>query len=226
MWLLVVLWTKDQPEAPSKSKPARPTDGDSTSLDAFKRFLHEEKGFVERTAGNYWTSIRMIETYIQRNRLGFSLMNTDAAGAQRIFDLLMARPDFEQINIQRHRQFSAALVQYVAFLRQGGAIVSGGTDNGEYKQPGQKTITETVFDVLRHAGKPLTVSEIYQAIVRDNLYPFGAQDPQSVVYSKVSLACRQTEIRISEGKDVLIKTEEDGRKKFQVMSSFKAVFGK
>ena len=164
----------------------------------------------------------MIETYIQRNHLGFSLMNTDAGGAQRIFDLLMARPDFEQINIQRHRQFSAALVQYVAFLRQGGAIVSGGTDTGEYKQPGQKTITETVFDVLRHAGKPLTVSEIYQAIVRDSLYPFGAQDPQSVVYSKVSLACRQTEIRISEGKDVLIKTEEDGRKKYQVMTAGEA----
>ena len=217
-----VLWIKDQPEAPSKSKPAHPADGDSTSLYAFKRYLHEEKGFAERTAGNYWTSIRMIETYIQRNHLGFSLMNTDAGGAQRIFDLLMARPDFEQINIQRHRQFSAALVQYVAFLRQGGAIVSGGTDTGEYKQPGQKTITETVFDVLRHAGKPLTVSEIYQAIVRDSLYPFGAQDPQSVVYSKVSLACRQTEIRISEGQDVLIKTEEDGRKKYQVMTAGEA----
>ena len=42
---------------------------------------------------------------------------------------------------------------------------------------GEKTIMETVFDVLRQAGKPMTVSEIYQAIIRDNLYPFGAQNP-------------------------------------------------
>lgn len=44
----------------------------------------------------------------------------------------------------------------------------------------------------------MTVSEIYQAIIRDNLYPFGAQNPQSVVYSKVSLAYRQTDTRIRE----------------------------
>ena len=127
-----VIWTKDQPETPSKIKPVHPADGGTTSLDTFRRYLHEEKGFAERTAGNYWTSIRMIEAYIQRNNLDFSLLNTDAAGAQRIFDLLMDRPDFEQINIQRHRQFSAALIQYIAFLRHGGAIVSEVTDTGEF----------------------------------------------------------------------------------------------
>lgn len=102
----------------------------------------------------------MIEAYIQRNHLDFSLLNADATGAQKIFDFLMARPDFEQINIQRHRQFSAALVQFVIFLRQDGSIAHG----GEQKLTGKKTIIETVFDVLRQAGKPMTVSEIYQAI--------------------------------------------------------------
>ncbi|MBP3656732.1 MAG: hypothetical protein J6K32_08560 [Clostridia bacterium] len=210
-----VIWTKDQPKQPAKAIPIILTSDGQISLDAFKRFLIHDKGFAERTAGNYWTSIRMIEAYIQRNKLDFSLLNTDAAGAQRIFDLLMARPDFEQINIQRHRQFSAALVQYVIYLRQGGNIVP----EGKRKLPGQKTIIETVFDVLRQAGKPMTVSEIYQAINRGDLYPFGAQDPQSVVYSKVSLACRQTEDRIKEGRDVLIRSEVDGRKVFQVMSA-------
>lgn len=213
-----VWWTKDHPKQPIKATPVIPTGEGQISLDAFKQFLIQEKGLADRTAGNYSTSIRMIEAYIQRNHLDFSLLNADATGAQKIFDFLMARPDFEQINIQRHRQFSAALVQFVIFLRQDGSIAHG----GEQKLTGKKTIIETVFDVLRQAGKPMTVSEIYQAIIRDNLYPFGAQNPQSVVYSKVSLAYRQTDTRIREGRDVLIRAEKDGRRVFQVMSAKEA----
>ncbi len=214
-----VIWTKDQPKQPTTTTHVIPSGDGAISLDSFKRFLIQEKDFAERTAGNYWISIRTIEAYIQRNHLDFSLLNTDAAGAQRIFDLLMARPDFEQINIHRHHQFSAALAQYVIFLRQGGSVVTSGD---RQKQSGQKTIIETVFDVLRQAGKPMTVSEIYQAIIRNDLYHFGAQNPRSVVYSKVSLACRQTDARIQEGRDVLIRSEVDSRKVFQVMSAKEA----
>lgn len=214
-----VLWTKDQPNQPVKVTPIIPTVDGQISLDAFRRFLVQEKGFAERTAGNYWTSIRMIEVYIQRNKLDFSLLNTDAAGAQSIFDLLMARPDFEQINIQRHRQFSAALTQYVIYLQQVG---SGLLSRDMRKVPVQKTITETVFDVLRQTKKPMTFSEIYQAIIKDDLSPFGAQDPKSVVYSKVSLVCRQTDDRIKKGLDVLIHSEVDGQRVFQVMSAKEA----
>ena len=214
-----VFWTKDQPKQHTIVTPVIPTADGQISLDAFKRFLVQEKGFAERTAGNYWTSIRMIEVYIQRNELDFSLLNTDAAGAQRIFDLLMARPDFEQINIQRHRQFSAALTQYVIYLQQGESALFS---RNMQKLPEQKKITETIFDVLRQAGKPMTLSEIYQAIIRDGLYLFGAQDPQSVVHSKVSLACRQTDDRIKEGLDVLIHSEVDGQRVFQVMSAKEA----
>lgn len=213
-----VIWTKDQPKQPAQTIPVASTRDEQILLNAFKEFLLREKGFAKRTAGNYWVSIRMIEAYIQRNHLDFSLLNTDASGVQRISDLLMARPDFRQIDIQRHRQFSAALKQYVIFLRQGGHIAP----DGGRKQPRQKTIIETVFDVLRQAGKPMTVSEIYQAIIRDDLYPFGAQNPQAVVYSKVSSVCRQTEARIKAGRDVLIRSEEGGRKVFRVMSAEEA----
>lgn len=106
----------------------------------------------------------------------------------------------------------------VSYTRQGGSITPG----ARQKLHVQKTITETVFDVLRQAGKPMSVSEIYQAIIRDDLYSFGAQDPKSVVYSKVSLACRQIEDRIKKGRDVLISSEANGRKVFQVMSAKEA----
>lgn len=112
-----VMWTKDQ--QPAHATPIISTGDALLSLDAFREFLIKEKGFAEPTARNYWTSIRMIEAYIQRDHLETSLLNTDASGAQRVFDLLMTRPDFRQINIQRHRQFSAALTQYVSFLQKG-----------------------------------------------------------------------------------------------------------
>ena len=213
-----VIWTKDQPMQPTKITPIIPTDNRKVSLNIFKQFLLQEKGFAERTANNYRNSIRVVEAYIQRNHLLFSLLDTDADGVQKIFDLLMGRPDFQQINIQSHSQFSAALGQYITFLHQS---EKKAFEDGQ-KQLRHATIIETIFEVLRQAGKPMTVSEIYQAIIRDDLYPFGAQDPQAVVYSIVSLACRQIDARIKEGKDVLIRTEENSRKVYQVMSSEKA----
>ena len=206
---------EDKPRSIDAQGVPAPVDDTSTSFDVFKQYLVRERGFAERTAGNYWTSLRMIEAYIQRHNLRFSLLGADEAAAQSIRDQLMARPDFVQVNIQRHRQFSAALAHYISFLHQRESIVTAGV----HKQQGQRTIIETVFDVLRQAGKPLTISEIYQAIVKDDLYPFGAQDPQSVVYSKVSTSCKQTAQRIKEGKEVLIQSVIDGKKCFQVMTA-------
>lgn len=63
-----VIWTKDQPQQP---KPAVLLSGDSNlpDLDGFRTFLVQNRHLAERTAGNYWTSIRMIEEFIRRNGL-------------------------------------------------------------------------------------------------------------------------------------------------------------
>ena len=209
-----VWWTKDQ-LGQGKANSTLNHAFNGSDMDDFRAFLMQKQGLAERTAGNYRTSIRMIEEYIQHNQLQYSLIEATSDNVQRIVDTLMARPDFVKINDERHHQYSAAMSQYIIYLRQGGSI----SDRGGQRQLRKKTIIETVFYVLRQAGKPMTVSEIYQAIIRDDLYPFGAQDPQSVVYSKVCLACRQTDDRIKEGQDVLIRSEAGGRKMFQVMSA-------
>lgn len=111
-----VLWTKDQPQQPKPVVlPSR--DSNLPGLDDFRTFLVQNRHLAERTAGNYWTSIRMIEGYIQQNALPYSLANATADDVQSVVDALMSLPDFVRINDERHHQYSAAMAQYVSFLR-------------------------------------------------------------------------------------------------------------
>lgn len=212
-----VLWTKDQPKVSLSEK--FDTSAFRKKLEGgFRHFLISDRHLSAGTVSQYCQSIEAVEQFIHAHQLDWTLDTTDESEAQHIYNALMQRKNFVDWNNQRHHQYSAALAQYVLFLRQGESDVP--EDTG--KQPGQKTIIETVFDVIRQAGRPMTVAEIYRAITKDNLYPFGAQDPQSVVYSKVSLACRRTDDWIKEGRDVLICSEVDGRKVFQAMSAKEA----
>jgi hypothetical protein len=43
------------------------------------------------------------------------------------------------------------------------------------------TILDACIDVLSAAGKPMTVDEIYDEIVRRNLHQFGAKEPVGIV---------------------------------------------
>lgn len=112
-----VIWTKDQPQQP---KPAVLPIGDSnlTDLDDFRTFLVQNRHLAERTAGNYWTSIHMIEDFIRRNGLPYSLVNAKSSDVQSIVDALMSRTDFVRMNDERHHQFGAAMAQYVSYLEK------------------------------------------------------------------------------------------------------------
>lgn len=115
---------------------AQTENEETISLDAFRTYLVEVQHLAERTAGNYWTSIRMIEEYLKRNQLGYSLVKTNADQAQQISDLLMSRRDFVRINDERHHQYSAALYQFILFLRyEGGGVSSFGTPNPTSAKP-------------------------------------------------------------------------------------------
>ena len=68
--------------------------------------------------------------------------------------------------------------------------------------PAQKTIAEIIIELLKNVKKPMTVPEIYEAIIRDNLHQFNARNPKAVVYTVVSLLYKQTEERRKDGKDI------------------------
>lgn len=150
-----VWWTKDQPEAQEHKARGGTRKRRAVALDEFKDYVLGQ-GLAERTAGNYCTSIRMIEVYIKQNNLNFSLLETNAEEAQQVFDLLMNRPDFVEINNQRHHQFGAAMVQYIAFLRQ---------NDGGNNSSGQKTTIAPVKPAEKAKPKKQTVSA--QDLLRD-----------------------------------------------------------
>lgn len=51
------------------------------------------------------------------------------------------------------------------------------------------TIVQAIAQVMRMAGKPLEVTEIYQKIIENNLYKFKADDPVHIVRSQIRRHC-------------------------------------
>lgn len=67
------------------------------------------------------------------------------------------------------------------------------TTNNEVVFDSGLTILEAITIILQEADKPLTASEIYNAILSENLYSFGAMNPLSVVQTTIKRACRDIE---------------------------------
>ena len=51
------------------------------------------------------------------------------------------------------------------------------------------TIVECIKKVLAESSEAMTAKEIYEEIVRRDLYSFGAQDPVSVVNAQIRRRC-------------------------------------
>lgn len=84
----------------------------------------------------------------------------------------------------------------------------------------ERTIAEAALEVLRTEGKPLTSSQVYDAIVQNGLYVFHTGNPQYVVanqlrrhsrgYEKAASAVKYF-VLLDDGKFALLPEEEQGR---------------
>lgn len=54
------------------------------------------------------------------------------------------------------------------------------------------TILDACVAALREAGKPLSSDEIYERVVENGLYEFGAKDPKSMVRATLRKHLRST----------------------------------
>lgn len=143
---------------------------ETVSLDAFRTYLVKVQHLAERTAGNYWTSIRMIEEYLKRNHLGYSLLKTNADQAQQISDLLMSRSDFALINDERHHQYSAALYQFILFLRHEGGVSSSGNPNPTPAKPTIEPSKPAEPSPLQKHVEKLVLAADIDGLTLDQLY--------------------------------------------------------
>ena len=67
-------------------------------------------------------------------------------------------------------------------------------------------IAEAARTILKTAGKPLNIQEIYDGIIRENLYSFGAKNPMSVM----SQAIRERSDTNPKAKVVMFKSLGQG----------------
>lgn len=145
----------------------------------FKPFLLTVKNLAKRTADQYSQSIKAVERFMLERGLDCTLDTDDPDKVQRIYDALMGRKDFADWNNQYHHQYSAALAQYVGYLRQD---KSNAKDTDTLNT---MTIKEVVIKVLYDAGEPLTMSEIMQQIETGQLYKFNSSNPTRMVYREI-----------------------------------------
>ena len=68
------------------------------------------------------------------------------------------------------------------------------------------TIAEAAEQVLKNAGKTLSVDEIYAVIIQQNLYTFSAKNPKSVM----SQAIKHRSDANANAKSVIFKSHGQG----------------
>lgn len=202
-----VWWTKDFVEQKIDT-----SDFGRRLDDGFKLFLVSEKRLAERTAAQYSQSIEAMEHFLLENGMDCTLDVDDPDEAQRIYNILMVRDDFVAWNSQCHHQYSAALSQYVAYLRQDGV----GADEPEFSNRG--TIKDAVVTVLQNAGMSLTVPEITQRIESQQLYKFNSSNPSMIVYSGIRRHCKGMKSRHHGSVDVFERyTDANGQFRYMLI---------
>lgn len=201
-----VLWTKDQP------KKAINTADFRRRLDqSFKPFLLSAKKLAVPTAAQYSQSVETVERFMLEHGMDCTLDTTEPDEAQRIYDMLVERQDFVDWNNMRHHQYSAALAQYISYLRQGEPATED-PDSGK-----ALTIKDAAVIVLQEAGQPLTISEMLQRIEEKHLYKFGSSGATNL-YISIRRYCKGMESRHHAPVDVFDRfTDEAGQIRYKLI---------
>ena len=61
----------------------------------------------------------------------------------------------------------------------------------------EKTIKDAVIEALKRSETPLSAAQVYDAIVKDDLYKFKAKAPQSLVTGELRRHCEGLNLKTS-----------------------------
>ena len=202
-----VWWTKDHVEEKVDTSDFRRRLDES-----FELFLISTQKLAASTATQYSQSIAAVERFMLERGLDCSLDTDNPDEVQRIYDVLMGQKEFIDWNNQRHHQYSAALAQYVSYLRQDEAAPQN-TDTLN-----TMTIRDVVIKVLHDAGKPLTMPEIMQQIEAGLLYKFNSSNPTLIVYQGIRRYCKGVKVSNHAPVDVFDRfTDENGQIRYMLI---------
>ena len=188
----------------------------AADLDSFKQFLQYEQHLAERTANSYCSAIRLINDALKRNKLSLNLLSSDPDEVQTTISRLMQLPNFERNNEERHHQLSAAMAQYLTYVK------SVSSKQKTPPVPKEPTIIEAVFEALKKYDLPLTFQQINDIIIKNNLYRFNTPNSIGMIRHAVYMHCMTTKERIANGETVIIQVSNNGLNKYQLMAANEA----
>lgn len=72
------------------------------------------------------------------------------------------------------------------------------------------TIKEAATKVLKEAGQPLSVDEIYARICSQELFRFGASQPKAVLSRRLRIHCEGIQAKVGDG-EKCFRLSPDGK---------------
>lgn len=140
--------------------------------------VNQEKGKVELSSWIFkkFPDVSAIHNYAEENYLDESVG----------FDLI----DFDLFYAKRREKLKEKLIELLDIQSEN--FVAGGEENINEEE--KMTLAKTVFYVLKQHQEGMTVQEIYDEIVKDNLYEFNAENPKGVLYITIQRRCIGSEI--------------------------------
>ena len=98
--------------------------------------------------------------------------------------------DFDSYYIKRREKIREKLIKLLDVDIDDNVEDGDGNINGNEKT----TLANTIFNVLKQHPEGMTVQEIYDEIIKQNLYVFGAENPKGVMYITIQRRCIGSEI--------------------------------
>ena len=147
----------------------------------FRSFLVKVKGLAKGTVSQYCQSVEAVEKYLIKNHPSLTLQGITAKQLKDVQKKLSYDWEYVEWNLRGHHQYSAALEQYKGFLKSGYKA----KESGGEKPP----LKEVIISVLTEAGRPMTITEIYDEIEKKQLYIFNSSNPRMIVNHAVRRSC-------------------------------------
>lgn len=140
--------------------------------------LNQEKGKTELSEWIFkkFPDTSAIHHYAEENYLD------EAVGYELI--------NFELFYTKRREKLKEKLIELLDIPSEN--IVGDGDENINEEE--RVTLAKTIFNVLKQHQEGMTVQEIYDEIIRNNLFEFKAENPKGVLYITIQRSCIGVEI--------------------------------
>lgn len=133
--------------------------------------------------------IHVVRTQIRRHLVSNT---TDSYSSRNVFEAV-GKNEYQLSSGLLHETQSADLDESAAPSTTGAQPPSTNRettqDRTDLNRSAKKTIILAIKDVMESHGKPMTVQQVYEAIVARNLYSFKASQPAHVVRSQIRRHC-------------------------------------